>query len=380
MNFPLRNAVLALSALAMLGLMPALARADEQEPAPDKQQYIRRLTLDLTGQPPTPQEVQTFVQDHSPDCYKNLIKRLGVVRAEQAELEKVDKSAIDKWVTTRLDTAYRVALHKQVPAAYLGVGVESPTATIRSQLRLPEGAGLVVNYVDTDGPSKGLVQEHDVLEKLDEQILVNGEQLQTLVRMHKQGETIALTLIREAKPVTVPIKLGEKQVEALGSARDTGNLIYADFQAGNLATANSPNQFNWASPVRLTDGVLASVNGNVVNLNDNTNTARALFAIKDLGDGVTLSTQPVIVPQQTGPLTFDDGKTLVLYYLSPAAKPQAITVLDRASGKMMFSGPAGTEEQWKAVPEDVRQKITTWRDMLKQVNGTPDPATKPAEK
>jgi serine protease Do len=293
----------------------------------------------------------------------------------------VDKAALDGWSVAHLDTVYRVALHKQISAAYLGVGVESPTATIRSQLRLAEGAGLVVNYVDAEGPSKGLVQEHDVLEKLDEQILVNGEQLLTLVRMHKQGETITLTLIREAKPVTVPIKLGEKQVEALGTARD-GNAVFADnvLQAGNLAAVNGLNLIDSSNQVKLTDHVLASVNGNVVNLNDNTNTARALFAIKDLGDGVTLSTQPVIVPQQTGPLTFDDGKTLVLYYLSPAAKPQAITVLDRASGKMMFSGPAGTEEQWKAVPEDVRQKITTWRDMLKQVNGTPDPATKPAEK
>ncbi|MEM6840894.1 MAG: PSD1 and planctomycete cytochrome C domain-containing protein [Bacteroidota bacterium] len=48
------------------------------EPAPltDKQTLIRRATFDLTGLPPTPEEVQAFVNDSAPNAYDKLINRL----------------------------------------------------------------------------------------------------------------------------------------------------------------------------------------------------------------------------------------------------------------------------------------------------------------
>src|SRR5438445_2818043 len=38
-------------------------------PPADKVTYIRRATFDLLGLPPTPQEIDAFVADHSPDAY-----------------------------------------------------------------------------------------------------------------------------------------------------------------------------------------------------------------------------------------------------------------------------------------------------------------------
>ena len=48
------------------------------EPAPEanKATLIRRATIDLTGLPPTPEEVQAFLADDSPDAYENLVERL----------------------------------------------------------------------------------------------------------------------------------------------------------------------------------------------------------------------------------------------------------------------------------------------------------------
>lgn len=57
-----------------------LARIEEKgfTPAPqaDKRTLIRRVTLDLTGFPPTPEEVDQFLADDSTDAYEKLVDRL----------------------------------------------------------------------------------------------------------------------------------------------------------------------------------------------------------------------------------------------------------------------------------------------------------------
>jgi hypothetical protein len=45
-------------------------------PAADRRTLIRRATLDLTGLPPTPEEVDAFLSDTAPDAYERLIDRL----------------------------------------------------------------------------------------------------------------------------------------------------------------------------------------------------------------------------------------------------------------------------------------------------------------
>jgi hypothetical protein len=50
------------------GLSPA--------PEADRITLIRRLSFDLTGLPPTPEEVQAFVNDSRPDAYEKLVDRL----------------------------------------------------------------------------------------------------------------------------------------------------------------------------------------------------------------------------------------------------------------------------------------------------------------
>jgi hypothetical protein len=57
-----------------------LAKLEDKGIAPnpiaDKRKLIRRATLDLTGLPPTPDEVDAFLRDASPDAYAKLIDRL----------------------------------------------------------------------------------------------------------------------------------------------------------------------------------------------------------------------------------------------------------------------------------------------------------------
>ena len=57
-----------------------LAKLDELglEPLPPagRRQLIRRATFDLTGLPPTPEEVEAFVSDPSPDAFEKVVERL----------------------------------------------------------------------------------------------------------------------------------------------------------------------------------------------------------------------------------------------------------------------------------------------------------------
>ncbi len=57
-----------------------LAKLEEKNLAPaepaDRRTLIRRVSFDLIGLPPTPEEVETFVADSSPDAYEKLVDRL----------------------------------------------------------------------------------------------------------------------------------------------------------------------------------------------------------------------------------------------------------------------------------------------------------------
>jgi hypothetical protein len=57
-----------LSAIEEMGFRPA--------PEADRISLIRRVTCDLTGLPPTPEEAAAFVQDARPDAYERLVDRL----------------------------------------------------------------------------------------------------------------------------------------------------------------------------------------------------------------------------------------------------------------------------------------------------------------
>ncbi|MCA9089379.1 MAG: DUF1553 domain-containing protein [Planctomycetaceae bacterium] len=47
-----------------------------RQPEADRHTLIRRLSFDLTGLPPTPEDIETFVSDKSPEAYEHLVDRL----------------------------------------------------------------------------------------------------------------------------------------------------------------------------------------------------------------------------------------------------------------------------------------------------------------
>src|SRR5262245_19618935 len=73
---------------------------------------------------------------------------------------------------------------KKEKAAFLGVVAVPVAPATREQIKLPKGIGLSVESVEKDSPAaQAGIMQYDVLQKLDDQWLVNGHQLAVVVRM-----------------------------------------------------------------------------------------------------------------------------------------------------------------------------------------------------
>jgi hypothetical protein len=94
----------------------------------DKRALVRRVTYDLTGLPPTPDEVEAFVNDPSPNAYSALIERL---LASPAYGEKWGRHWLD--VVRYADTPGATAtIRSRTPIATATTSSDASTTTSRS--------------------------------------------------------------------------------------------------------------------------------------------------------------------------------------------------------------------------------------------------------
>jgi len=206
---------------------------------------------------------------------------------------------------------------KTMVLAYLGVSTSSPNETLRTQLGLPAGTGLVVDYVDKDSPAAAAgVRVHDVLTRLDDQILVNPPQLAVLVRMHKADDQVRLTLIRGGKERKITATLVEKEQTV---AADGGTLGWTGTWPGVLPPV----------PPRTLAELIRK--GEVPPGGVQANTVATSFNMV-MADG-----------EHTLQVTTENGK-------------RHLKATD-ANGNVIFEGPIETDAERAAVPEPIRKKL-----------------------
>lgn len=106
------------------------------------------------------------------------------------------------------DVAIRAG--EEEAGGWVGIAVSKAPPAMAYQLRLRPGVGVVVDNVVPKSPAqKAGLQPYDLIEKLDDQLLVNPEQFTTLIRAHKPGETVTLSIIREGEKQTIEVKLAQ---------------------------------------------------------------------------------------------------------------------------------------------------------------------------
>jgi serine protease Do len=107
-------------------------------------------------------------------------------------------------------TADELIKNGAVHHGYLGISMNDVTPENASFFNLPDATGAIVSQVTPDSPAghAGL-KNGDVLRKLNGTEIVNGGALQVAVSQVSPGTTISLGILRDGKPETVSVKVGE---------------------------------------------------------------------------------------------------------------------------------------------------------------------------
>jgi serine protease Do len=107
-------------------------------------------------------------------------------------------------------TAEQLIAHGKVEHGYLGINMNDVTPDNAHFFNLKNAAGAIVSQVTPDSPaSRGGVQTGDVITELNGQDMVNGSALQVAVSELAPGTKIALGVIRDGKPVTLNLTVGQ---------------------------------------------------------------------------------------------------------------------------------------------------------------------------
>lgn len=246
--------------------------------------------------------------------------------------------------------------------AYLGVETQPVDPTVAAQLGLPRGTGVVVRRVAEGSPAANLLQPHDVLTKIDDQILVNMGQLTVLVRNHKVGDEVKLTYIRSGKEATAKAKLGEREVPKL-AWEGAGPTAMQFFSTGEPGGGNSAfSRAHPAMPMLPGEPGIATLATPAHPPGEPGDVMRVIG-----GDRMHWFSQPrvhvlrrhggagsTILDLAAGNFVFSDDAGSV--EVNATNGKRELTVKDKA-GKVTFQGPINTPEEHSKLPVEVKARI-----------------------
>jgi len=202
-------------------------------------------------------------------------------------------------------------------ASYLGVVPVPVSSELSAQLNLPEGVGLRVAGLIPDSPAvKAQIKQHDVLHKLGDQLLVNAEQLRTLVRQHKKGDKVTVTVIRGGKSQEVTVTIDEREMPV--------------GQQGPPPVMRFSPDMKWQDAQRWIEQAGPAAR---IGLHD-------------------LSAQTVKLKDDTHTLT-----------LTQRDNKKHLKIEDN-DGKVVFEGPINTDAERAAVPDNVKPKLKKLESMI----------------
>jgi serine protease Do len=99
----------------------------------------------------------------------------------------------------------------KVSRGYLGVSITSLLEDMAKQFKVPDTSGALVQDVTPGGPAdKAGIKNGDVIRKLDGRTVPDSGQLTAMVTDMNPGAEVALDILRDGKPMTIHLTLGER--------------------------------------------------------------------------------------------------------------------------------------------------------------------------
>lgn len=100
----------------------------------------------------------------------------------------------------------------KVVRGWLGVGIQPLTPQLAEKFGVPDGGGVLVDEVFQNDPADmARIQSGDVITQIDGERLESPNQLSRVVAGFSPGEEVLVHIIRDGKPLRLPVSLGTKR-------------------------------------------------------------------------------------------------------------------------------------------------------------------------
>lgn len=229
--------------------------------------------------------------------------------------------------------------------AFLGVQTAPVSRTLAAQLGLPRDTGLVVVDVVDDSPAAAVLRAHDILTKLDDQILVGQQQLSVLIRNRKKDDEVSLTIYREGKPLVVKARLGEREMPkplAFGPGAPEDGFGFRFFSLDEPGIERL-EQLPGMEPGQV-GNVIRMIGRNRGDLGG----PPRVQVFRGRGPGAT------ILDLRQGNVVYSDGEGSIEVRAEEGKRQLTVR---NPQGAVTFQGPVNTEEERDQLPPEVKRRL-----------------------
>ncbi len=262
------------------------------------------------------------------------------------------------------------------PMTFLGIHTTLLDSTVSAQLGLPQGMGLTVRYVVPESPAEEAgLQAHDILRKLDDQILIHPYQLRVLIRTRNEGDKVEFTVLRAGEEISLQAELVMREPEKYRRRGDLGLWFESSDRQGShgvmraIPVPDSPADYTYFDhDIRLFSGDRDDFEKRIGSIARHS-LNEAVEEIRRVED--RLEGRKTIIKMRNKNIVFKDKDGVVT--LTTKDGNRHLTAKD-SDGNEVFNGPINSPEERDQLPETIRGKLRELEE-----TGDIDLSTEPGE-
>ena len=299
-----------------------------------------------------------------------------------AGLQADDKPATESGPSA---TAEAPVQTKAGSPGWLGVGTRRIPKLVAEHLGVPAGAGLSVEMVAPGSPAeKAGLKKDDVLVKLNDQVLVNKDQLATLIEGTEPGKKVKIQVMRSEAPMEIEAEITARPAEYARQAESTPSA-----EDNNPANEDLDKLFQGFGPgladADALDKHMRQLRKHMEDMQQRLQAQAQAQAGGGIGgNGVQMQ----IFRMDNAQVQIMDDKGSISIHTKDGKS--VLTAKDKA-GNLMYEGPYETDQDKAKVPLEIRQRAdrlkiqNMGRNLLEIKPGQPgqadpgDDANDPAE-